>query len=208
MIKSTNYITIQGWMASDLKLSGNELLCFAIIYGFCQDGESLYQGGSRYLCEWLNISKHSVLDILKKLTEKKALEKIEKTINNVKFCHYRVVKKVHWGGEESSPGGGEESSPYNKNIYNTIDKKEIYKESFEEFWKEYPKQRAGSKQKAYTSYCRVIKEKRSTEDKLLESVKDYACSDEVARGYAKGCAAWLNDDRFNTIYGNKFSIEW
>lgn len=71
---------------------------------------------------------------------------------------------------------------------------------FEEFWKYYPKQRAGSKTKAYTSYCRVIKEKRATIETLLASVKKYAISEEVKRGFAKGCAAWLNDDRFNNEY--------
>lgn len=34
----------------------------------------------------------------------------------------------------------------------------------------------------------------------MESVKLYSKSDEVAKGFAKGCAAWLNDDRFNNFY--------
>lgn len=87
-----------------------------------------------------------------------------------------------------------------------IIKKEIYKESFEEFWKTYPKQRAGSRQKAYTSYCRVLKENRCTVDKLLSSARAYALSDEVKRGFAKGCAAWLNDDRFNVEYNHSNSF--
>ena len=78
--------------------------------------------------------------------------------------------------------------------------KEICKESFEKFWSIYPKQRAGSKEKAYASFCKAIKEKRTTEDKVLEAVKLYAESDEVKRGFAKGCSAWLNDDRFNNNY--------
>lgn len=87
----------------------------------------------------------------------------------------------------------------NKIKENKIKEKE-YISDFEEFWKEYPKQRAGSKDKAYTSYCRVIKEKRATVELLLESVKQYAQSEEVDKGFAKGCAAWLNDDRFNNQY--------
>jgi hypothetical protein len=31
-----NYVTIQGWQVSELKLSGNELIAYALIYGFCQ----------------------------------------------------------------------------------------------------------------------------------------------------------------------------
>ena len=84
---------------------------------------------------------------------------------------------------------------------NKPDNKEIYKESFETFWNIYPKQRAGSKQKAYQSYCKAIKENRTSEDKLLSAVKVYSQSDEVKRGFAKGCSAWLNDDRFNNDYG-------
>lgn len=87
------------------------------------------------------------------------------------------------------------------------DKKEIYKERFENFWIEYPRQRRGNKEKAYRAYCRVIKDGRATPEKLLEAAKDYAVSDEVKRGYAKGCEAWLNDDRFNIEY-KKQEQEW
>ena len=38
------YIHIQWWMAQRLKLSGNELLTYAIVYGFSQDGESAFLG--------------------------------------------------------------------------------------------------------------------------------------------------------------------
>lgn len=91
---------------------------------------------------------------------------------------------------------------------NNINKKEMYKEKFDEFWSCYPKQRAGSKDKAYASYCRAIKENRSTPEKILEACKNYAVSDEVKRGYAKGCSAWLNDDRFNVQYKTENRFEW
>lgn len=84
------------------------------------------------------------------------------------------------------------------------DIKKKYQKEFEEFWKEYPKQRAGSKEKAYTSYCKAIDKNKITTEKLLEVVKRYAVSKEVREGYAKGCAAWLNDDRFNDEKLNPF----
>lgn len=34
MVKPENYITIQGWMRTELDLKGNELNLYAIIYGF------------------------------------------------------------------------------------------------------------------------------------------------------------------------------
>ena len=35
-IKNENYVLIQGWMINELKLKGNELLIYALIYGFSQ----------------------------------------------------------------------------------------------------------------------------------------------------------------------------
>ena len=42
------YIVIQDWMISDLQLKGNELLTYALIYGFSQDGESEFKGSLKY----------------------------------------------------------------------------------------------------------------------------------------------------------------
>lgn len=72
--------------------------------------------------------------------------------------------------------------------------------SFEAFWAVYPKQRAGNKQKALAAYIRVLREKRADLAGLQKAVELYAASDEVAKGFAKGCAAWLNNDRFNDEY--------
>lgn len=132
MIKSENYLVVQGWMISELGLSGNELMCYALIYGFSQDGESVFQGNSKYISEWLNISQRSVFPLLKKLTEKGLIEKIEKTINGVRLCDYKVasevlknlqggMKKLHRGTEETSVGGTEETSYHNNNIDNYKD---------------------------------------------------------------------------------------
>lgn len=86
-----NYIVVQGFAINDLKLAGNELLCYSLIYGFTQDGESAYQGGLSYIASALNISKNSARSVVERLVEKGHLQKIEKTINNVKFCDYVAV---------------------------------------------------------------------------------------------------------------------
>lgn len=200
-MKQENYITIQGWMVTDLGLSGNELLCYALIYGFSQDGESKFQGSSKYICNWLNISQPTALNILKKLCEKGLIEKIEKIVNGCHLCDYKIIldplNKFKWGTKETLVGGTKETLVHNNSIDNN---KEKYKKEFDEFWLIYPKQRAGSKEKAYKSFCKAIDEKRVTIEKIMESVKLYSKSDEVAKGFAKGCAAWLNDDRFNNFY--------
>ena len=88
----------------------------------------------------------------------------------------------------------------------TEDEKENAKEKvtiitpFDEFWSFYPKQRAGSKEKARIAFQRAVNEHRATAEQIIASCKVYAKSDEVARGFAKGAAAWLNDDRFNNDY--------
>ena len=45
MVKSENYITIQGWMVTELKLKGNELLIYALIFGFTQTTN--HKGGTK-----------------------------------------------------------------------------------------------------------------------------------------------------------------
>ena len=53
-IKNDNYIAIQGFMVKDLELAGNELIAYALIYGFSQDGESQFRGSLSYVADWLN----------------------------------------------------------------------------------------------------------------------------------------------------------
>ena len=140
-VQSNNFINIQGWMVKELQLKNNELLVFAIIYGFSQDGSSYFSGSSSYLAEWCNCDKRSVFNILKKLVEKNLIIRHEKVINNVKLVDYSVnqeavhdMKNFHKGNEKSSQGvvknfhkGNEKSSYHNIEDNNNIDnKKDIY----------------------------------------------------------------------------------
>jgi len=50
-MNNKDYIVIQGWMINELKLSGNDLLTYSLIYGFSKDGQSEYTGSIKYLCE-------------------------------------------------------------------------------------------------------------------------------------------------------------
>ena len=69
------YISIQGWMVEELKLKGNDLLVYAIIYGFSQDNQSEFTGSLSYLARWCNSTKngiqknnHKLLDTIKSWT--------------------------------------------------------------------------------------------------------------------------------------------
>lgn len=91
-IKNENFIAIQGFMVKELGLTGNELIAYALIYGFSQDNESEFKGSLNYVAEWLNCSKTTAFNLLNKLADDGFIKKTEKTINGVKFCNYSAVK--------------------------------------------------------------------------------------------------------------------
>ena len=118
MVKKENYITIQGFMVTDLRLKGNELLIYAIIYGFSQDGESSFCGSRNYLAKWCNISLPTVDSTLKSLCDKKLIIKNQEKKNNVVFNTYKIslggVKKLYRGCKETLGG-------YKETLHNNID---------------------------------------------------------------------------------------
>ena len=110
MIKDENYVNIQGWMINSLKLKGNELIIYAVVYGFTQDGEQWFEGSRQYLADWCNSTKRGVQKNLKSLVEKGYLKKEDVVINNVKFCKYKSDLDVIHSSKQSSPPE-EQSSP-------------------------------------------------------------------------------------------------
>ena len=119
-VKEENYINISGWMVTRLGLKGNELLVYAIIYGFSQDDETRFTGSLQYLADWTNSTKQSCIKCLKSLAEKGYITKYEKIVNGVKFCEYQAVKlksmvvnKVEQGSKQSLTGGIKQSLPNN-----------------------------------------------------------------------------------------------
>ena len=84
-VLNENFITIQGWMVNELGLKGNELIVYAIIYGFSQAENQVFNGSLQYIADWLNTSKQTVINTLKHLQEKGFIEKREKYVNGVKF---------------------------------------------------------------------------------------------------------------------------
>ena len=104
MIERNNFITVQGWMVTDLHLSGSELLCYALIYGFSQDNQSVFSGTASYIAEWLNINRRQVIRILQNLVEKQLIEKIEKKVNGVLLVDYKVAVLKDTGCDILSQG--------------------------------------------------------------------------------------------------------
>ena len=102
-VNPEQYIVLQGWMISELKLKGNELIIYACIHGFSQLDGQVFSGSLQYLADWTNSSRQTVINTIKSLIEKGLVEKTDKVINGVKFCEYQsknltgVVKKFVWG---------------------------------------------------------------------------------------------------------------
>jgi predicted transcriptional regulator len=78
-------------MVNDLQLSGNDLMVYAIIYGFSQDGESRFTGSLQYLADWCNATKSGIQKNLKNLVDAGLIEKYESFKNNIKFCEYSCI---------------------------------------------------------------------------------------------------------------------
>ncbi len=115
-MKDNTYIVIQSWMISELDLKGTELIVYATIFGFSQDGESRFKGSRQYLAKWCNGTTRSVQTALNSLVDRGLIQKFENIVNNVKLCEYAINFTT---SEKTSPPS--EKTSFN-NIDNNIDK--------------------------------------------------------------------------------------
>lgn len=88
------YIVIQDWMIINLQLKGNELLTYALIYGFSQDGESEFKGSLKYISEFLGVSKRTAQRSIENLVDRGIVEKRVEEISGVKFNRYMAHEKA------------------------------------------------------------------------------------------------------------------
>ena len=125
-IKEENYIVIQGWMRSEMGLSGATLMVYAVIYGFSQTGNCYYSGSIDYLAEWAGVKRRQVISILKDLTESGYIEKNEVGYNRfwyrtdremVRNARREWCKNDTIDGAKMTPDGAK-SAPNNIYIYN------------------------------------------------------------------------------------------
>lgn len=163
MISDGTYITIQGWMRTELNLSGNELIVYAIIYGFSQNKQGEFTGSAQYLADWTGCSRRHIMRILNKLVEEKTISKTETVLNN---NEKRVSYQAERGYDKMSQGGvtkchrGYDKMSHNININNNTNNnhrdinnvhscsespeetpEETVDEFFERAWQYYPNKR-------------------------------------------------------------------
>ncbi len=129
-LKDDNYLQISAWMLTELELKGNELLVYALIHGFSQDGKSEFHGSLTYMAAWTNSTKAGVIKVLKSLLEKGLIQRSVVVKNGIQEIHYWSTKSREskgstkfnatqkTSGQQSLPrgstkftGGGKQSLP-------------------------------------------------------------------------------------------------
>lgn len=199
-VNKENYIALQGWMLSDLKLKGNELIIYACIYGFSQAENQAFTGSLQYLADWTNSTKQGVIKCLKSLVEKGLLQKKENIINGIKFCEYRatelrmVLNTVEYQDEQSLTDNVKQSLTNNKtsNILLENIKKII----------EYLNEKLGTRYSYKSSTTQKHIRARFAENSSLTVEDFFSVID-------KKCAEWRGGDmekylRPETLFGSKF----
>lgn len=125
-ISADNFLVIQGWMRTELGLTGNNLMLYAIIYGFSQDGQTRFTGSQQYLADWCGCTRRSVQNGLKELEAQDLIEKFTIDRNGVKFCEYAVVipnNTETTTDAQISEGTKNFRNPYEKISHNNIENK-------------------------------------------------------------------------------------
>ena len=201
-MRNENFYVVQGWMMSELGLSGNELTCYAIIFGATQGGQTLFKESRNYLSEWMNATLPTVDRCLKSLVDKKYLVKHTEIINGVKFNMYRAASFDFITPKESLGGGSKESlglTNKDNNIgTNEIDKSisQSDKELFEKCWLAY--RRKGKKGKSLPYWAKLTQKEQES---VLPHIKAYVASRDLQ--YQQDFERYLRDKTFLSIVTNK-----
>lgn len=214
-MKDNNYVVIQGWMVSQLHLTGNALMVYACIFGFSQGGE-WYNGTAGYLADWCDCQKKYMLKLLKKMTDEGLLRKRTRDENGVTFCSYQAVtpeegteqqpKTPNQEYQSASPvhkvdHPGAQSAPSNNiNIIYTRESKDSLvcasrcasDDGFAAFWAAYPKKK--SKGQALSAW-KKLKPDSSLQVVILKAIEAQKRSPDWQKDKGKYIpypATWLN----------------
>ena len=211
-MKDNNYIVIQGWMVSRLKLTGNALMVYACIFGFSQNGE-WFTGTASYLADWCDCQKKYMLKLLKKMTDEGLLRKRTREQNGVAFCDYQAItpeerceqqqKDASECTSQSAPPvhkvdpPGAQSAPHNikDNIDTRVSKDTLVcanSGGFDAFWAAYPKKK--HKGQALSAW-KKLKPDSSLQAMILEAIENQKHDPDWQKDKGKYIpypATWLN----------------
>ena len=125
-----NFIVIQGWMLSDLNLSGNELLTYAFIYGLTQWNDDKQKEtcsfSYEYLSAILKIGKKATIKVIERLEQKGYIERISTYLEGEKITKNKYKILCVSSGEKTLFSSGEKTLPkkYKKEYKKEIKNKE------------------------------------------------------------------------------------
>ena len=190
-------------------ITPNAKLLYGEITALCNKTGICY-ASNQYFAELYKVSKVSISKWIKELVDNGFITSEIIYKEGSKEILNRYIRIIYDPIKENFNTPIKENFKDN-NIYlnNTSNnKKEIYKEKFEEWWSYFPKLRAGNKSKTFEKYIKAIEKDKLTPEWLLERVKEYAESKEVKDGYACGGERYFNDCKYNNQYKTGTDINY
>ena len=91
MANGSNDIYIEEWMIKDLKITGTEVMCFAVVYCYSKNGGSYY-GGLPSLAERLGMPEVTLGRVIKRLVAKGFLHCTHISNGGRQYCDLRAMK--------------------------------------------------------------------------------------------------------------------
>ena len=114
-LNDESFYTVFGWMINRLKLKGNEVKVYAVIYGYSQNGVGEFIGSRKYVMNASGItSNKTICKILKNLVDKGYIVEIPRCKTNGYINVYKAVpKEVLFKMLEERNGGKKEAATLN-----------------------------------------------------------------------------------------------
>lgn len=216
-MSETRYISIQEWML-ELGIGGNDLLAYALVWGFCQNKTSHYSGSYDYIAYWLGCEHRTVRRIVAKLVDAGLLRKEERWKDGKKVCDlYALVPS----GQNVQTRLDKMSEDFGQNVQTGVDKMSHHNNSIEinnrdnnktplppfDFYKALIN--AGVTPETAEAWLQVRKAKRSVNSELAfrETMKEVRKSGRsaeecirfsAARSWAGFMAQWLEREENGT----------
>ena len=223
VIRDSNYVVIQGWMLTRLGLKGNELLIYAVIHGFTQNGKTEFVGSMKYLADWTNSTVESVRKCIKSLIDKGY---IIKTLDGSGVNAYKAVLSAIYPHVDKNVDNSDSSAerpiqqscmPIQQSCINNyinnnnIDNKDTHTppcggesadDAFERLWALYPQARRQGKQTAKRAYMTALKRGVPAEriEAGLRRYADYVTQAQVEDRYVMQAATFFRGARWDDEY--------
>lgn len=201
-----SFYIVKKWMITDLKLKGDELSIYAILYGFSYKGGVFY-GGNTYLAELAGCCQRQVTRILKSLLDKGLIKRITKVVNGRTFFNYAVTLKEKIEQEtkeviEKTKEKFEETKEVIKEkIENT---KEVIKEKIPPLSQIFKRSEAPGLQHFLGNFVlnKIIKEDNVTEFSIKKD-EPLFCPDDISKTQDLGSKIYIGND-FKIDYTDDF----